>query len=163
MSRTHVNCTINGDQVDFLSEAGGSLLNALRDDVGLMGVKEGCGTGDCGACSILVDDRVTCACLMFAPEAEGAPSSPSRAWPKPTASTRCSSVSSKAQRCNAACARRAFSWPPRRSSTRTRTRPRPKSAMHWRATYAGAPVTTRSSEPCSTQPHLMAEQNGASA
>jgi len=71
MSRTHVNCEINGDHVDFLSESGGSLLNALRDDVGLMGVKEGCGTGDCGACSILMDDRVTCACLIFAPEAEG--------------------------------------------------------------------------------------------
>jgi len=71
MSRTHVNCEINGDHVDFLSESGASLLNALRDDVGLMGVKEGCGTGDCGACSILMDDRVTCACLIFAPEAEG--------------------------------------------------------------------------------------------
>ena len=71
MSRTHINCTINGDQTDFLSESGGSLLNALRDDVGLMGVKEGCGTGDCGACSVLMDDRVTCACLIFAPEAEG--------------------------------------------------------------------------------------------
>jgi carbon-monoxide dehydrogenase small subunit len=71
MSRTHINCRINGDETDFLSESGGSLLNALRDDVGLMGVKEGCGTGDCGACSVIMDDRVTCSCLIFAPEAEG--------------------------------------------------------------------------------------------
>jgi carbon-monoxide dehydrogenase small subunit len=69
--KTHVRCTINGNPTQFLSDSGGTLLNALRDDVGLTGVKEGCGTGDCGACSILVEDRVTCACLIFAPEAEG--------------------------------------------------------------------------------------------
>ena len=71
MSRTHINCTINGDETDFLSESGGSLLNALRDDVGLMGVKEGCGTGDCGACSVLVDGRLVCSCLMLGVEASG--------------------------------------------------------------------------------------------
>ena len=71
MSRTHVHCTINGDPVEFLGDSGGSLLNALRNDVGLTGVKEGCGTGDCGACSILMDGRVTCACLIFTPEAQG--------------------------------------------------------------------------------------------
>ena len=70
--KTHVSCTINGNETHFLADSGGTLLNALRDDVGLTGVKEGCGTGDCGACSILVEDRVTCACLIFAPEAEGA-------------------------------------------------------------------------------------------
>ena len=72
MSRTHVTATINGDEVEFLCEPDESLLNALRDDVGLTGVKEGCGTGDCGACSVLLNDRVTCACLVFAPEADGA-------------------------------------------------------------------------------------------
>ena len=71
MSRTHVNCTVNGDEVDFLASDDTSLLDALRDELGLIGAKEGCGTGDCGACSILVDGRVNCACLMFAPEAEG--------------------------------------------------------------------------------------------
>ena len=71
MSRTHVTCTINGDEVEFLCDQDESLLNALRDEVGLTGSKEGCGTGDCGACSVLLDDRVTCACLVFAPEAEG--------------------------------------------------------------------------------------------
>ena len=72
MSRTHVSCTINGDSVEFLCADEGSLLNALRDEVGLTGVKEGCGTGDCGACSIMMTDRLTCACLVFAPEANGA-------------------------------------------------------------------------------------------
>ena len=72
MARTHITTVINGDEVDFLSEDSTSLLNALRDEVGLTGAKEGCGTGDCGACSVLMDDRVTCACLVFAPEAEGA-------------------------------------------------------------------------------------------
>lgn len=71
MPRTHVNCTVNGDEVDFLASDDTSLLDALRDELGLIGAKEGCGTGDCGACSILVDGRVNCACLIFAPEAEG--------------------------------------------------------------------------------------------
>ena len=71
MPRTHVNCTVNGDEVDFLAADSTSLLNALRDELGLTGAKEGCGTGDCGACTILVDGRVNCACLMFAAEAEG--------------------------------------------------------------------------------------------
>lgn len=72
MSRTHVACNLNGDDVEFLVDQDESLLNALRDDVGLTGVKEGCGTGDCGACSVLMNDRVTCACLVFAPEVDGA-------------------------------------------------------------------------------------------
>ncbi len=72
MSRTHVNCEVNGDAVDFLTEDGESLLNALRDELGLIGAKEGCGTGDCGACSVIMDGRLQCACLIFAPEADGA-------------------------------------------------------------------------------------------
>ena len=72
MSRTHISAVINGDETEFLTEDGTSLLNALRDEVGLTGAKEGCGTGDCGSCSVLIDDRVTCACLVFAPEADGA-------------------------------------------------------------------------------------------
>ena len=69
MSRTHVTCTINGDEVEFLCDDDESLLNALRDEVGLTGAKEGCGTGDCGSCSIILDGRLTCSCLVFAPEA----------------------------------------------------------------------------------------------
>ena len=71
MSRTHVTCEVNGDVVDFLTEDGESLLNALRDELGLTGAKEGCGTGDCGACSIIMDAKLQCSCLIFAPEANG--------------------------------------------------------------------------------------------
>ena len=71
MSRVHVTCTINGDPVEFLGDSGQTLLDALRDEVGLTGAKEGCGTGDCGACSIVMDGRLLCSCLVLAPEAEG--------------------------------------------------------------------------------------------
>ncbi len=71
MSRTHVTCTVNGDEVDFLAADDTSLLDALREELGLTGAKEGCGTGHCGACSILLDGRLNCSCLVFAPEAEG--------------------------------------------------------------------------------------------
>ena len=58
MSRTHVTCLINGDEREFLCDDDQSLLDALRDEVGLLGDKEGCGTGDCGACSIMMDERL---------------------------------------------------------------------------------------------------------
>ncbi len=72
MSRTHVVCNINNDEVEFLCDDDESLLDALRDEVGLTGAKEGCGTGDCGACSIMLNGRLICSCLAFAPEANGA-------------------------------------------------------------------------------------------
>jgi carbon-monoxide dehydrogenase small subunit len=71
MSRNHVSATVNGDQVEFLCETGQTLLEALRDELRLIGTKEGCGTGDCGACSVIVDGRLVCSCLMLAVEAEG--------------------------------------------------------------------------------------------
>lgn len=70
MSHIPISCTINGHEEAFLADSAESLLNALRDNVGLNGVKEGCGTGDCGACSVLIDGRLTCSCLVFAPEAQ---------------------------------------------------------------------------------------------
>lgn len=71
MSRIHVNTTINGEPVEFLCDGSQSLLSALRDDVGLTGTKEGCSTGDCGACSILLDGRLVPSCLVLAAEAQG--------------------------------------------------------------------------------------------
>ena len=71
MSRNHVSATVNADQVEFLCETGQTLLEALRDELRLTGTKEGCGTGDCGACSVIVDGRLVCSCLMLAVEAEG--------------------------------------------------------------------------------------------
>lgn len=69
--RTHVTCKVNGDEVEFLADDFQTLLSALRDELMLTGVKEGCGTGDCGACSIILDGELTCSCLVFAPEVEG--------------------------------------------------------------------------------------------
>ena len=71
MSQIHVSTTINGDSVEYLCDPEETLLDVLRDRLALTGAKEGCGTGDCGACSVLMDGKVTCACLVFAPEAEG--------------------------------------------------------------------------------------------
>ena len=71
MNRNHVTCTINGDDIEFLCDVDESLLDALRDEVGITGAKEGCGTGDCGACSVILNGQLICACLAFAPEANG--------------------------------------------------------------------------------------------
>ena len=71
MSKIHVTTTINGDPSEFLCEPEETLLDVLRNDLGLTGAKEGCGTGDCGACTVNVDGRIACSCLMLAAEAEG--------------------------------------------------------------------------------------------
>ena len=71
MSRIHVGTTINGEPVEFLCDGSQTLLSALRDSVGLTGTKEGCSTGDCGACSVLLDGRLVPSCLVLAPEAQG--------------------------------------------------------------------------------------------
>lgn len=71
MSQIHVTTKVNGDEVEFLCDARESLLDVLRDRLGLTGSKEGCGTGDCGACSVTVDGRLVCSCLMLGAEAQG--------------------------------------------------------------------------------------------
>jgi len=63
--------TVNGDEVDFLCETDQTLLSVLRDELEMTGTKEGCGTGDCGACSVMVDGRLVCSCLMLGVEAAG--------------------------------------------------------------------------------------------
>ena len=71
MSKHHVTTTVNGDPVEFLVSPRTTLLDALRDELGLTGSKEGCGSGDCGACSVILDGRLVCSCLVLAPEVEG--------------------------------------------------------------------------------------------
>jgi len=71
MSRQHISTVVNGDPVEFLADPGMTMLDALRDELGLTGTKEGCGSGDCGACSVIVDGRLVCSCLMLAAEADG--------------------------------------------------------------------------------------------
>ena len=71
MAGIHVSTTINGDPVEFVCQPGEVLLDVLRNRIGLTGAKEGCGTGDCGACSITLDGRLVCSCLVLGAEAEG--------------------------------------------------------------------------------------------
>jgi carbon-monoxide dehydrogenase small subunit len=71
MAKLHVSTTINGEPQEFLCDAEQSLLDVLRGPLGLTGSKEGCASGDCGACSVTVDGRLVCSCLMLAAEAEG--------------------------------------------------------------------------------------------
>ena len=71
MNKIHVNTEVNGDDVEFLCDPRETLLDALRDQLNLTGAKEGCGTGDCGACSITLDNRLVCSCLVLGVEAEG--------------------------------------------------------------------------------------------
>lgn len=71
MSKIHVTTTVNGDAAEFLCDPEETLLDVLRDRLGLTGAKEGCGTGDCGACTVSVDGRIVCSCLMLGAEAAG--------------------------------------------------------------------------------------------
>jgi len=72
MAKLHVTTRVNGEDTEFLCEPRDTLLNVLRDQLGLTGTKEGCSTGDCGACSVIVDGQVVCACLMLGAEADAA-------------------------------------------------------------------------------------------
>jgi carbon-monoxide dehydrogenase small subunit len=71
MSKHHVSTTINGEPVEFLCETQQTLLDVLRNELNLTGSKEGCASGDCGACSVIVDGKVVCSCLMLGVEATG--------------------------------------------------------------------------------------------
>ena len=70
-TKSHVTTTINGATTEFLCEPRQTLLEVLREELNLKGVKEGCGTGDCGSCSVILDDRIACSCLILAMEVEG--------------------------------------------------------------------------------------------
>lgn len=72
MKSLHVSAMVNGDPVEFICDPGEPLLDVLRNRLGLTGAKEGCGTGDCGACSVTIDGRLVCSCLVLGAEVEGA-------------------------------------------------------------------------------------------
>jgi carbon-monoxide dehydrogenase small subunit len=72
MAKSHVTTSINGQPQEFLCEPGDTLLDVLRNDLNLTGTKEGCGSGDCGACSVTLNGRLVCSCLVLGVEVEGA-------------------------------------------------------------------------------------------
>ena len=71
MAKHHVSVTVNGDEVEFLCDTEQTLLDCLRDELDLTGAKEGCSSGDCGACSVMIDNRLVCSCLVLGVEASG--------------------------------------------------------------------------------------------
>jgi carbon-monoxide dehydrogenase small subunit len=71
MAKKHVTTKINGNPVEFLCDTRQTLLDVLRDELHLTGTKEGCATGDCGACSVTIDGRLVCSCLTLGAEIEG--------------------------------------------------------------------------------------------
>ncbi len=71
MARNHVTTTINGDEYEFLCDTEQTLLDCLRDELFLTGTKEGCASGDCGACNVVLDGRLVCSCLVLGVEADG--------------------------------------------------------------------------------------------
>ena len=71
MSKMMITASINGDTTEFLADPGDTLLDALRGTMGLTGSKQGCGSGDCGACTVMMDGQMVCSCLVLAAEAEG--------------------------------------------------------------------------------------------
>ncbi len=71
MSKHHITAIINGEPTEFLCETEQTLLDVLRDELGLTGSKEGCGSGDCGACTVRLDGRLVCACLVLGAEING--------------------------------------------------------------------------------------------
>ena len=71
MKKLHVNVSINNDDLEFLCNPEDTLLDVLRNDLNLTGTKEGCSTGDCGACSVILDQKLVCSCLVLAAEVDG--------------------------------------------------------------------------------------------
>ena len=71
MARNHISAVVNGEPVEFLCDTEQTLLDVLRDELHLNGTKEGCASGDCGACSVMLDGRLVCACLALGVEAQG--------------------------------------------------------------------------------------------
>ena len=152
MSKHHVSTKINGEPTEFLCEPQLTLLDVLRDELHLTGSKEGCSSGDCGACSVTVDGRLVCSCLMLAVEAEG------RAIETIEGMARGHDLHPLQRKfwstrpCSAASARRACWSPPKPCWTAIRIRPRQRRATGLLATSAGAPATIRSPAPCSMPP-----------
>ena len=138
---------VNGDQVDFLCEPRQSLLEVLRDVLGLTGTKEGCNNGNCGACNVLLDGVLVNSCLVLAVEVDGCRIDTVEGMPGNKLHPLQQS-SSNTRPCSVAFARQVSWWRPGHCWSAIPIRVRQRCAIGWPATFAAAQATTRSSAPC---------------
>src|SRR5712692_9446034 len=108
--KTTINCTVNGAPQALQSYPMERLLDVLREQLRLTGTKEGCGEGECGACSVMIDGQIVNSCLVPVAQVEGAISKPSKPWQPAISCTPCNRRSSNAAARSAASARRAWFW-----------------------------------------------------
>jgi carbon-monoxide dehydrogenase small subunit len=126
MPKHHVTTTINSDPVEFLCSSEQTLLDVLRDVLDLTGSKEGCASGDCGACSVMLDGRLVCACLVLGVEAQGRSVETIEGMAHGEALHPLQQKFSSTPRCSAACAHPAFWWRRKPFSSASRIRRKPK-------------------------------------
>ena len=150
-AKTYVQTIINGEHVDLLCEPRQSLLEVLRDVIGLTGTKEGCNDGNCGACTVEFDGRIVTSCLVLGVEAEGKEITTIEGVAQGSTLHPVQQAFWKTPRSSAASARPASSSHPRRCSTTTPIRPSTKFASGSPTTSAGAPAMTRSYGPSRTR------------
>ena len=132
--------------MEYLCEPEQTLLDVLRDELDMTGSKEGCASGDCGACSVLLDGRLVCACLVLGAEMQGRAVETIEGMADGAELHPLQQKFLGTRRCSAACARRGFWSPPRRLD---RGGPDETEVRYWLgAISAGAPATTRSCAPC---------------
>ncbi len=133
MSSIHVTTSVNGDPAEFVCTPDESLLDVLRNRLGFTGAKEGCGTGDCGACSVTLNGRLVCSCLVLAAEVEGGEiDHRRRAWPRRMCCILCSRPSLITPPCNAGSARPAF-WSRRKALLDKNPDPTDEEVRYWLA------------------------------
>ena len=145
MAKHHIEATVNGDAVEFLCETEETLLDVLRDTLHLTGSKEGCSSGDCGACSVMLDGRLVCSCLVLGCEVGGRQIETIEGMAKgetlhPLQQRFLEHAALQCGICTPGLP--GGQQGPAREDARTR--PSTRSATGWPATSAGAPGTTRS-------------------
>ena len=148
----HVTTTVNGDEYEFLCEPQQTLLDVLRDELMLTGTKEGCATGDCGACTVMVDGVMVCSCLVLAVETEGAKIDTIEGMATGTDLHPLQRNFLELNGLQCGICTPGILIAARRCSSAIPIRPKPKSATGSPAISAGAPATTRSSAPCRLRP-----------
>ncbi len=152
MSKFHISATVNGEAVEYLCDPKQTLLDVLRDELNLTGSKEGCSSGDCGACSVMLDGRLVCSCLVLGVEMQGRVVETIENMASDENCIRCSRNSWRKRRCNAASAHRDFWLRPKPCWKKILTRPNQRRVTGWREICAAARAMTKSSARCLKPP-----------